>query len=190
MKNFAYSCLRNQEYKLRFYKLLPLNLRDIEKIRKWRNDQIKVLRQKNFISRIDQKKYFDKNIFEEMKFKNPQNILFGFYYKKKIIGYGGLVHINWQNQFSEVSFLLDTKNTKSKRIYQMHFSNFIKIIRIIAFKKLFFKKIYTETYSFRIHHISILEKNNFKKLNKFKYIKKINNSKISKSIFHELKNAA
>ena len=55
----------------------------------------------------------------------------------------------------------------------MIFSEFLTLLKKIAFKELKLNKIYTETYSSRKFHISILKKNDFKlegKLKKHVYI--------------------
>jgi len=143
------------------YKIRILNQGDIFKIMQWRNEQINVLRQKKKLLKEDQIKYFNKSVFPEYDKKFPEQILFGLIKNNILIGYGGLVHISWEDKRSELSFLVETKRTKNRKIYKQDLSSFIKLIKKYAFMKLEMNRIFTETYEFRTYHISILEKNNF-----------------------------
>jgi len=160
-----------------------LTLKDIEFLRVWRNQQKNILRQDNNINKKDQKKYFvnfyKKNCFS----KKPLNIIFAIKEKQRLIGYGGLVNISWQNKRAEVSFLLNTSIAKNKKKYEFYFKNFFSFISKVSFKKLKLNKIFTETFIFRKNHIKLLNKVGFKKEGFFKnhYYKK--NKKIS-TILH------
>ena len=67
-----------------------LNIRDAEKIRRWRNNQIKILRQNEIIKKDEQIKYFKKNII----INNNKLDLFAIDINEKLIGYGGLVNVS------------------------------------------------------------------------------------------------
>lgn len=157
-----YICLKHQKYFLDEYCLAVIQRKDIEKIRKWRNKQLNVLRQLNPISTKQQVEYFSNNIWPSMKESQPKNILFTFFWKEKQIGYGGLVHISWHNKNAELSFLLSPKYMLRDDIYEKHFNKYIRMLLNIAFKDLNLHRISTETYSFRKKTINILEKNSFK----------------------------
>ena len=160
-----------------------LTNQDIEKIRIWRNQQLYILRQNKKINSKNQKKYF-KNFFRtNCKSKKPLNILFAIKEKNQLIGYGGLVHISWENKRAEISFLTKTSINESKIQYEKHMKDFFKFVINLSFTYLKLKKIYTETFTFRNLHIKIIEKLGFKKegLLKQQYIKK--NKKIS-SVLH------
>jgi hypothetical protein len=45
--------------------------------------------------------------------QKPNQILFSFLEENKCIGYGGLVHINWNDINGEISFIIDTKLEKN-----------------------------------------------------------------------------
>jgi len=77
------------------------------------------------------------------------------------VGYGGLVHINWDSKIAEVSFIVDTIRSKNENIYEKDFSIFLKLIKMVSFEELNFKKIFTETYDIRKKHIEILENSGF-----------------------------
>ena len=82
---------------------------------------------------------------------------------KICIGYGGLVHIDWNSKSTEISFLNITSRSKLKIIYQKDFSVFLKLIFNVVFNDLKFNKITTETYDVRPWTIAILEKSGFKR---------------------------
>ena len=52
-----YACLENQIYQFENYSLIRIREEDIELIRKWRNGQIEILRQKEKISKKQQIQY-------------------------------------------------------------------------------------------------------------------------------------
>ena len=91
------------------------------------------------------------------------------------MGYGGLVHISWNNFRAEISLVLQTKVENNKRIKFSYFKIFLDLIKDLAFKDIKLKKITTETYSFRKKEINFLERYGFKRegiLKKNIYIKK------------------
>ena len=135
-----------------------LNINDIEKIRKWRNKQIKILRQNEIINKKDQLKYFKKNIL----IKNQDLDLFAIELNKKLVGYGGLVNISRYFKTAEVSFLVNHKINHNSKFYEKIFINFLIFIKEYSFKKKKIRKLYSETFSFRKKHIKILEAAGFK----------------------------
>ena len=157
-----YKCLRTNIFFNNNFSLEVIQKKEIEEIRIWRNLNIDVLRQKKIINKKQQYNYFKNNIWSDLDKKKPKNILFSFKKNSKLIGYGGFVHISWENNRSEISFLLsDSKNINKD--YIKKFNYFLKIIEDIAFAHLNFNKIYTETFIDRKKHIKILEKFGFKK---------------------------
>ncbi|HAA01362.1 MAG TPA: GNAT family protein [Flavobacteriales bacterium] len=156
-----YSCWKESMVKIDDYSLRPVQDEDIESIRIWRNAQLDVLRQKEPITVEQQSMYFEKHIWPSMKLLQPSNILVSFFYKDNLIGYGGLVHISWQDLRAEMSFLLDPKYTIEEEKYSDLFSVYIALLKKMAFEQLGFHRLFTETFEIRSHHISVLEKNGF-----------------------------
>ena len=75
MKIKKYSFLINDKISLGKYSLVVLRKQDIQNIRKWRNDQINVLRQKIPLTKESQLKYYT-NIIKKSFYKNkPDQIL-------------------------------------------------------------------------------------------------------------------
>ena len=157
-----YYCLETQKHIFRKYTLIPIRQKDIQSVRKWRNDQIEILRQKNILTAKDQSAYYNKVIKQSFKQKHPELILFSFLYEGNLVGYGGFVHINWNLKRAEISFLTNTSRNKNKKEYKKDFSSFLKIIIPIAFEEIKFNKLVTETFDIRPITMNILEKFGFK----------------------------
>ncbi len=152
-----YLCLAQNQFTLGNYAISTIQPQDIEVIRNWRNAQMTVLRQSSPIEYSQQVEYYSSVIWPSMEQCNPDNILFTFFDNNKRIGYGGLVHISWQDKRAEMSFLLDSDLTGNDKEYGKHFTAFIQLMLTVAFEHLNFHKLFTETYATRVHHISVLE---------------------------------
>jgi RimJ/RimL family protein N-acetyltransferase len=151
-----YSCLRRRTLSHRNYVIRTVQISDIELIRQWRNSQMDVLRQKKEISLTEQLAYYEKNIWPTLDETRPKNILLGYQIDDQLIGYGGLVHIDWDSQRAEVSFLLDPARTLDLHCYAADFLVFLQLIKTLAFDDLKLQRLCTETFSTREHHISVL----------------------------------
>jgi len=157
-----YICLKNNYCSINEYSITPIRESDMEPIRQWRNEQIDVLRQKDPISKKEQKLYYEREIKPLYEKEQPSQILFSYLLKGNLIGYGGLTNIDWHLKRAELSFLVNTKRTIDKDVYEKDFSIFLQLIKNVAFNNLSFDTIFTETYNIRPLHIKILEKNGFK----------------------------
>ncbi len=178
-----YNCLDIQKFSFEDYILIPIRQEDIQDIRKWRNAQIDVLRQKKPISEKEQEEYYE-NIIKKNFLKNkPEQIIFSFLLKSKCIGYGGLVHIDWEQKSAELSFLNETSRAKNLDLYFKDFSKFLKIIFKIVFDNMKINQIVTETYNIRPKTIEILKSFGFKKKTTLKNHIKINGKLIDSLIF-------
>jgi RimJ/RimL family protein N-acetyltransferase len=116
---------------------------------KWRNEQIYHLRQTEPLTKKDQDLYFEKVVLKLFDEERPNQILFSFLEDGVCIGYGGLVHINWIDQNSEISFIMDT--TLEKVRFQEIWFSFLRLIENVAFHDLSFHKIYTYAFDLRPH---------------------------------------
>jgi len=156
----TYKCLNRNSVQHHSYSIVPIRKDDIIKIKEWRNGQMKVLRQKRELTNEDQERYFNTVIFPLFDKDTPSEILFSLLLNNECIGYGGLVHVSWEDKRAEVSFLVDTERYNTP-VYAHDFSAFLTLIKEIAFKDLKFHRLFTETYDIRDFHISILEENSF-----------------------------
>lgn len=156
----VYKVLKNQEFKLGRYRLIPIRSEDRYKIMEWRNDQIFHLRQTEILTEETQDSYF-KNVIEKL-FNQilPEQILFSFLEDEVCIAYGGLVHIDWKNRNAEISFLIETNREKSQ--FALLWSIYLKLIEKIAFKELQLHKIFTYAIDLRPKLYPILIEADFK----------------------------
>lgn len=155
-----YKCLEKQVYKYGDFKLVPIRDQDKYEIMKWRNDQIRILRQNKPLTKEDQEKYFRtviENLFIEDK---PDQLLFSFLENDFLVGYGGLVHIDWESRNAEISFINSTERSLNKDFFIGDWKSYLKILKDIA-KELNFIKIYTYAYDLRPNLYTALLGSNF-----------------------------
>lgn len=142
-----YKCLSKVEFFHKNYKVIPIRDEDKYLIMDWRNEQIINLRQKLPLTKEQQDLYFATEVADLFNQENPRQLLFSFLKDEMLIGYGGLVHIDWENKNSEISFLIQTDLSVNEKIWSDYFSIYIEIIKSIGKNELNLKKIYTYTYN-------------------------------------------
>jgi len=156
-----YSFLSKSQWEINEYSIVPIREEDRYLIMQWRNEQLFHLRQTLPLTVDLQDNYFANvisKLFEEPK---PNQILFSYLKNNICYGYGGLVHINWQDKNAEISFVMNTALEKFE--FEIHWQNFLKLIKQIAFEELDFHKIYTYAYDLRPRLYTALAKEGFKK---------------------------
>lgn len=159
----SYQCLKTMLFSSGDYTLRPIHIEDSEKIRIWRNSQMSVLRQNRPLDRATQLAYFNEEVLPSFFMNLPKQLLFSFQLRHSLIGYGGLVHIDWSSQRGEMSFLVKNERVKNLRKYSSDLQNFIDLIQKIA-AELEIREITTETYSHRVSHILLLESSGFMRM--------------------------
>lgn len=159
--NTEYKILNQQVFSLGSFEICPIRYQDRFDIMKWRNEQIYHLRQNKPLTENDQNNYFETVVSKLFTQDNPSQILFSFLKNGVLIGYGGLVHINWINHNAEISFVLNTKFKDEE--FDFHWSTYLKLIEKCAFEDLELHKIYTYAFDVRPHLYAILEKNEFRR---------------------------
>jgi RimJ/RimL family protein N-acetyltransferase len=160
--NRAYLALKKQVFTNGHFQIVPI--RDIDQldIMKWRNEQIYHLRQNKPLTELDQNYYFENIIANLFNQERPNQILFSYVENGKcIIGYGGLVHINWEDQHAEISFIMKTE--LEKEYFSFHWSTYLKLIEEVAFKELKLHKIYVFAFDLRPHLYDVLVQNEYVK---------------------------
>ena len=155
----SYICLKQQEYHHGDFSIVPLRYEDRFFIMKWRNEQIYHLRQNRPLTEDDQQRYFDTVVAKLYDNPKPDQILFSYLKNGLCIGYGGLVHINWIDNNAEVSFIMDTR--LEKECFTTHWSNYLTMLKEVAFNDLSLHKIYTYAFDLRPHLYDVLESNGF-----------------------------
>ena len=159
----GYIILKGFRGSFRGYELTSIRMEDAETIMKWRNEQMSALRQSAPLTPSEQKNYFDNVVKPSLSQKQPDLILLRFTFENSLIGYGGLVHIDWGNQRAEVSFLLETERGKDTFQYGRDCSVFLNLLMRCAFDTLDLNKIYTYSYSHRSFHVNAVEASGFRR---------------------------
>lgn len=154
-----YICLQQQEQHLGDYSIVPLRYEDKFSIMKWRNEQIYHLRQARPLTEEDQQRYFDNVVAKLFDNPKPDQILFSYLQKGVCVGYGGLVHINWIDNNAEISFIMDTQLEKEH--FAEHWSNYLTMLKVVAFVDLKLHKIFTYAFDLRPHLYAMLEANGY-----------------------------
>ena len=157
----SYACAQGLYFQRGNLMLRPIHWRDRESSRNWRNAQIDILRQSKPLSVEEQDVYYRDVIRPQMEQAEPSQILFGLEESGELIGYGGIVHINWPDRRGEVSFLTPTSRCSK---FQLHddWMTFIEMLTTLARTSLNFHKLTTETYEIRSDLIQTLEEAGFR----------------------------
>ena len=156
-----YSRMPHSEIRNRLMSLTAVQPEHIESIRQWRNEQMDVLRQAHPISVDEQSTYFDRVIWPDMDSATPLQILVSIHFNAEVIGYGGIVHLSWVDLRGEVSFLIRTELMNDPAAVDRLFSNYLTLIKQLAFRDLGLRRLSTETFAHRTDIIALLERNGF-----------------------------
>jgi len=156
-----YSCLKGFREKDMAYEVSSIKMEDSIPIMRWRNEQISSLRQNKPLTEEDQLKYFEETVRPQFSQEKPDQVLLRFTHEDKLIGYGGLVHLNWEDARGEVSFLLEPERAKDRNLYERECKLFMNLLMKCAFLTLDLNKISTEAYSHREFHVRALESSGF-----------------------------
>ena len=159
MLDRSYKALKKQVYADGQYRLVPIQDKDKYDIMRWRNEQIYHLRQPRPLTKEDQEQYFSKVIRQLFVEEKPNQLLFSYLKDGECIGYGGLVHIDWESRHAEVSFIMKTELETSG--FGFHWSQYLTLLQQIAFGDLKFRKVFTYAFDLRPQLYPVLEKNGF-----------------------------
>jgi RimJ/RimL family protein N-acetyltransferase len=156
---YSYKVLSKKRFSKLGYSIEPLRLEDRYLIMKWRNEQIYHLRQTEPLTKEAQDKYF-KNVISILPNEaKPEQILFSYLYGSKCIGYGGLVHINWDDHNAEISFIMSTK--LENKYFDTHWTTFLNLIEKVAFEEIKLHKIFVYAFDVRPKLYNVLTSNQY-----------------------------
>ncbi|MES2567364.1 MAG: GNAT family N-acetyltransferase [Bacteroidota bacterium] len=156
-----YKCLKSIEFSDGGCTLIPLRDEDKYDIANWRNSQINILRQTEFLTVTQQETYFADVVDKLFTQEQPDQLLFSFLENDQLIGYGGLVHIDWKYRTAEISFLTETSRNADAGVFISDWTNYLSILKCIADKHLHFNSIYTYAYDIRPNLYVALEASGF-----------------------------
>jgi RimJ/RimL family protein N-acetyltransferase len=142
-----YKCLAKENFASGEYKIVPIRDEDKYLIMQLRNDQVYHLRQNGLLTREAQEMYFATVIAGLFELDNPGQILFSYLHNEVCIGYGGLVHINWQDRNAEISFIIDANAGDADFVF--HWNKYLELIEEVAFAELKLHKIFTYAFDLR-----------------------------------------
>ena len=155
----SYKVLSKQYFVEGDYSLTPLRHKDRYQIMHWRNEQIIHLRQSELLTKEKQDLYFT-NVIDKLFYQDlPKQILFSFLKGNECIGYGGLVHINWQDMNAEVSLVLNAEF--NDHYFIETWTKYLSILKNVAFKELNLYKIFTYAFDIRPKLYKALENSGF-----------------------------
>lgn len=154
-----YKVLNRNEFSNGEFQLIPIRFEDRLDIMKWRNEQIFHLRQSKPLTIEEQDAYFSNYVSKIFEESHPKNILFSLLKNNKLIGYGGLVHINWIDKNAEISFIMNTELEKD--YFNEIWAEYLFLLEQVAFIELKLHKIFTYAFDLRPHLYPIFEKAGF-----------------------------
>jgi RimJ/RimL family protein N-acetyltransferase len=155
-----YKLLTKNKFEINQFSIVPIRNDDRFLIMKWRNEQMYHLRQNTKLTKELQDKYFNEIISKTFQEVYPSQLLFSYLEKDELIGYGGIVHINWKDKNAEISFLMNTELESSQFVY--HWTKFLYLIEEVAFNELNFHKLFTYAFDLRPRLYEVLESCNYK----------------------------
>ena len=141
------------------FELVPIRDEDRYAILKWRNEQMYHLRQAKLLTHETQDAYFENVVAKLFEVEKPDQMLFSLLEHGQLIGYGGIVHINWLDQHAELSFIMNTE-LESMRFEEI-WSVFLRCIEDIAFDRLNLHKLFAYAFDVRPHIYEVLRRNNY-----------------------------
>ena len=154
-----YNCLNRSIFEKEEYSIVPIRSQDRYNIMKWRNEQIYHLRQDKPLTKEAQDGYFDDIIPQLFHQEKPSQLLFSFLKYGKLIGYGGLVHINWVDKNAEISFIMNTELEENE--FERNWSKYLSLIEELAFEEMAFVKLYVYAFDLRPHLYTALLNNGY-----------------------------
>jgi RimJ/RimL family protein N-acetyltransferase len=167
------------------FSIVPIRDDDKYDIMNWRNNQLDILRQETMLSIEQQEHYFKTVVDKLFDEEEPKQLLFSFLENNKLIGYGGLVHIDWESKTAEISFLTETSRNKNVDVFISDWVNYLTILKKVANDYLNFKSMFTYAYDLRPHLYIALQEAGFAEVNRYKEHIKINEKEVD-VVIHSL----
>ena len=115
-------------------KLHPLNIKDLQIIRQWRNQSLETLRTPYPLTYYDQQKFLQ-------NYNPNKSRYWTIYTNKTLIGLGGLTNIQWENRITEISLIIGPKYRKKGSG-----SEAVRLLLNEAFNNLGLKTVFGECY--------------------------------------------
>ena len=176
--NRIYKNINSNSFNNGMYSLVPIRDEDKYDIMNWRNNQLDILRQETILSIEQQEHYFKTVVDKLFDIEEPKQLLFSFLENNKLIGYGGLVHIDWEIKTAEISFLTETSRNINADMFISDWVNYLSILKKVANDYLNFKSIYTYAFDLRPNLYIALQEAGFTEINRHKNHIQIDDKKV------------
>lgn len=176
--NRIYKNINSNSFNNGIYSLVPIRDEDKYDIMNWRNNQLEILRQETILSIEQQEHYFKTVVDKLFDIEEPKQLLFSFLENNKLIGYGGLVHIDWEIKTAEISFLTETSRNENVDVFISDWVNYLSILKKVATDYLNFKSIYTYAFDLRPNLYIALQEAGFTEINRHKNHIQIDDKKV------------
>jgi RimJ/RimL family protein N-acetyltransferase len=176
--NRTYKNINSDTFINGIYSLVPIRDEDKYDILNWRNNQLDILRQETLLSIEQQEHYFKTVVDKLFDEEEPKQLLFSFLENNKLIGYGGLVHIDWESKTAEISFLTETSRNKNVDVFISDWVSYLTILKKVANDYLNFKSIYTYAFDLRPNLYVALQASGFTEIKRHKNHIQIEDKKV------------
>ena len=183
--NRIYKNINSNSFNNGMYSLVPIRDEDKYDIMNWRNNQLDILRQEIVLSIEQQEHYFKTVVDKLFDIEEPKQLLFSFLENNKLIGYGGLVHIDWKIKTAEISFLTETSRNINADMFISDWVNYLSILKKVANDYLNFKSIYTYAFDSRPNLYIALQEAGFTEINRYRNHIQIEDKKVD-AVIHSL----
>ena len=183
--NRIYKNINSNSFNNGIYSLVPIRDEDKYDIMNWRNNQLDILRQETGLSIEQQEHYFKTVVDKLFDIEEPKQLLFSFLENNKLIGYGGLVHIDWKIKTAEISFLTETSRNINADMFISDWVNYLSILKKVANDYLNFKSIYTYAFDSRPNLYIALQEAGFTEINRYRNHIQIEDKKVD-AVIHSL----
>ena len=183
--NRIYKNINSNSFNNGMYSLVPIRDEDKYDIMNWRNNQLDILRQETILSIEQQEHYFKTVVDKLFDIEEPKQLLFSFLENNKLIGYGGLVHIDWKIKTAEISFLTETSRNINADMFISDWVNYLSILKKVANDYLNFKSIYTYAFDSRPNLYIALQEAGFTEINRYRNHIQIEDKKVD-AVIHSL----
>lgn len=158
----SYACAESLSTSRGSRALRAIQWGDREAIRRWRNDQIEVLRQAEPLTSEDQDMYYRGVVRAQLFEAAPPQILLAFLDDGELVGYGGFVHIAWADRRAELSFLSQTDRAAGPH-WQDEWRAYVPLMAQIAREQLGLHRLTAETFEFRADVLAVMEELGFER---------------------------
>lgn len=155
-----YACAPGLGGRVGAYSARPIAWADREPVRRWRNAQLGILRQREPLSEDTQDRYYRDVLAPSFAQARPSQVLVAVECRGVLVGYGGVVHLDWADRRGEVSFLTDPRRLDPEA-FAADWRAFLALLVPMARDQLGLHRLTTHAYASRTELFGLLEEAGF-----------------------------